>query len=164
MSFSTRIVSVKLTGGEHAMAMFGASFRVKNSIDMNIGAVQGEPMDRRALNHILGAFGEVGAAKLLDKFWSPADAATMFNGDVGPFEVKAVQFDPDEERRLIVQPKNDGDRRYILAVVKLPVISLVGWIYGDDAKRPEWFKTYREGGGAYYVPREALRGMDEWEE
>jgi hypothetical protein len=32
----------------------------------------------------------------------------------------------------------------------------VGWMYGKDAKRPEWRKNYKGLGGAYFVPASAL--------
>lgn len=101
--------------------------------------------------HIEGAAAEAAVGKALGIFWG-GDVNTFKAPDLEGWQVRATDRPGG---CLIVRPKDrDGDR-FILVIVSIPVFDVVGWIYGREAKRPEWFRD--SGPPAWFVPQGALR-------
>lgn len=103
--------------------------------------------------HIEGACAEEAVAKYLNIFWS-GSIGELLTPDVGKFQVRST---PLAHGRLIVQKKDPDDAVFILATGTIPRFIIVGWMYGHEAKRGEWWcdpqGTNRH---AYFVPQSAL--------
>lgn len=109
--------------------------------------------------HVLGALGELAAARALNVF-APLRVNQFSGGlpDIPPdWEVR---YRSKAEYDLIVRDRDDDERRFILVRGEPPMIDVVGWMYGKDAKRAEWRKNYKGLGGAYFVPAEALTRIE----
>lgn len=157
------MIGIRLTPGEVAIATTVAGLRVKNVLDRGLRETNGSSLEGALHRHVTGALGEIAVAKWLDRFWSPADAATMFKGDVGAIEVRAVEWEPrDMQRRLYIKRDDVDERRYILAVVKLPIVTLAGWKTGGAGKRPEWLNDPQGGRPVFFVPHDELQDMERW--
>jgi hypothetical protein len=109
---------------------------------------------------IMSCLGELAAAKHLDMFWAGAignyDAA-----DVGEFyEVRATEW---PNGKLILHPDDPDDAPHILARVTDNKVTLVGWVYGHEGKRPEYWTTVagHPNRPAFFVPNDVLHDMAE---
>ena len=105
--------------------------------------------------HLMGAIGEVACAKALNIF--PSLRVNQFSGGAPDLLPDwEVRYRSKEDYDLIVRQRDDDDRRYILVRGQPPVLDVVGWIRGGDAKRAEWLKNYKGLGSAYFVPADCL--------
>jgi hypothetical protein len=109
-------------------------------------------------NDIEGVCGEMGVCKFLGVYWSGAGSlrAPDVVGKFGRLEVRTAQ----PGGCLIVQPSDDDDARFILVIGFAPTYWLVGWLWGRDAKRQEWWRNPGTGRPAYFVPQAALNSID----
>ena len=103
-------------------------------------------------HHIEGACGECAFAKFAGLFWSGA-VGNLTADDVGPWQVRTRTRD---DYQLIVHQSDPDDRRFVLVRGRCPRYAVVGWIWGRDAKRHEWWADPKGGRPAYFVPDEAL--------
>jgi hypothetical protein len=67
----------------------------------------------------------------------------------------------EESPDLIVREDDHEDRAYVLVRGALPKYEIVGWIWGRDAKRPEFWKNPGGHEPAFFVPEEHLRPVSE---
>lgn len=94
-------------------------------------------------------------AKFLCRYWL-AGINTFKDPDVAPnIEVRRNTY-PEGRSLLKVKPTDPDARRYVLVRGQMPTFEIVGWIWGHEAKRPEWLKNYHDYGEVYYVPEAAL--------
>lgn len=108
--------------------------------------------------HIEGCAGEIAAARVLDRYWSPSVNTFKTEGDVGSLQVRTRSNDGYD---LIVR-EDDGDNDlFVLVLGKIPEFEVVGWIRGADAKRSEWLNGYGGRPPAYFAPRSALHPLAE---
>lgn len=113
---------------------------------------RGQPKSASLESHIMGAIGEIAAAKAIGIY--PGFTVNNFDGaDLGDdIQVRACR-----EGRLIVADKDRGDHKYVLVVGHPPEMNVVGWMWGSDAKRSEWlFDPKNNRPPAYFVPHEKL--------
>lgn len=156
-------MNVELTGGELALAAFVAGLRVKNVRDRNLRETNGSRFEGALARHTLGALGELAFAKYDNKFWSPVDTSTMFSGDVGSVEVRSVDWEDkpvDKLRRLYIKRDDPDERRFVLAVVRIPTVWLRGWYVARDAKRHDWEEDPQGGRPFFLVPHDRLYSME----
>jgi len=110
--------------------------------------------------HEIGCISELAVARWLNSDW--VDFSTSFKeltSDVGNLQVRATDF---EYGRLFVHPKDNDDQPYVLVRThKLPVVKLIGWMMGVEAKRKEWWQELRKGRPCFIVPNNQLRPMEE---
>lgn len=105
--------------------------------------------------HVEGAGGELAFAKATKRFWS-GDVNNGKNGDVGSVQVRtrsSHQWD-----LLVRDDDQDGDA-FVLVTGRLPEYRVVGWLYGAEAKLPQYQQDYGAHGTAYFVPKEQLRSI-----
>lgn len=111
--------------------------------------------------HILGACGEVAAAKSLGIFWSGHVNQYKSVADLLPnYEVR---HRTKQTYDLIVRKDDSKDRIYILTCADkkdIPNVEIVGWISGEEAAKDEWVQTHGGWKPAYFVPRSALHPME----
>jgi len=66
-----------------------------------------------------------------------------------------------EQWDLIVREKDHDERAYVLVRGEMPEYEIVGWIWGRDAKKPEFWKNPGGHGYAFFVPEKFLRPISE---
>lgn len=123
--------------------------------------LQGKRGDRAQIeesdwnNEIEGACCELAVANWLGIPWS--GARKLRAEDVGEFEVKWTRH--DGKGGLIVQKYMDDDAKYLLFDGRSPQYKFVGWAYGKEAKKDEFFL---KEAGYYLMPRKYMRvGKDD---
>lgn len=107
--------------------------------------------------HIDGALGELAVAKALNRFWSASVGTFKTGGDVGSIQVRCRSR---HDYELLVRDTDPDDAAFILVTGRAPTFRVHGWIYGRDAKRPEWRQTHGNRPPAYFVPHSALQSLE----
>jgi hypothetical protein len=106
--------------------------------------------------HIDGAMGEVAVAKALGRYWSAG--VNIFKGpDLG--ERVQVRTRSRHDYDLLVRPGDKSDHAYIHVTGSAPVLRVWGWVWGHEAKQPEWLREHGGRDPAYFVPADELRKM-----
>ena len=109
--------------------------------------------------NVEGAAGEMFVAKTLDIYWCPRVGADRYNGDVGPYEVRTNSSRRWDDTPL--HPSDRDDRVFIGVLSFMPEFEIMGWIWGHEGKRQEWWRDGSPGRPAFWVPRSALHSMAE---
>lgn len=114
-------------------------------------------------NHVEGACGEVAVAKLLGKYWGGSVNTFKEGGDLDAtgWEVRTRS---SHHYDLIIRKDDADDRVFILVTGNAPNYQVHGWILAADGKQPKWLKDYGGHGDAYFVPKDALRGLGDLNE
>lgn len=109
--------------------------------------------------HIEGACAEFAAAKALGEEWRPQ--TEELDDDVGDLGAgRQIRSTTRPNGRLIVHEADADDHKFLLAIVLLPDVKLAGWLYGREAKRPEfWADPSKKNRPAFFVPQSALRRL-----
>ncbi len=111
--------------------------------------------------HVKGVIGEFAAAKVL---------GLNFNGSVDTFQSETdldgnieVRFRSNPNWDLIIRPTDRNEDKKIVLVRGMPpgAIEVVGWIYGRDARKEEWWQNYGNLKPAWFVPASAMRPIEE---
>jgi hypothetical protein len=80
--------------------------------------------------------------------------------DVGDSQVRHTRY---AHGRLMIQPEDNDEQIFILAVGTLPRYRVVGWLRGGEAKQPHWWTTQINGAPlpnpCWAVPQPALCPM-----
>lgn len=137
-----------IVGGLRHMESVGANRKDKHGFD---------PKERSGLaRHIEGACGEIAVAKLKDRYYS--GALNSFKGaDVGrDWQVKTRI---DRSWDLLVRDDDHDDHIFILVTGAAPTYCIRGWMYGWEAKQPEFLRDYGGRPEAWFVPQGRLRSL-----
>jgi hypothetical protein len=62
---------------------------------------------------------------------------------------------------LIVQRNESPDKKFVLVTVENQQTLIHGWCYGHEALQEQYWADPARGRPAYFVPKEALRSIDE---
>jgi hypothetical protein len=111
---------------------------------------------QRLLRHQQGARAEKAVSVALGLPWVPEvdDYREIGGNDVGPYGVRATEYTTGG---LILHPKDEDERVFILVVARAPDFTLVGWLRGADGKRQEfWNDTKLRRSPAYLVEQRLL--------
>lgn len=128
----------------------GLRVSAEQSLAMRVSGMQGEAALAKALGY---------AQNVLADAWRSRP-------DVGAYDVMTTKL---ERGSLIFTPRDQLLMKKVLVVDCCPVFHVCGWYLCEDArehkrdaagKNPLW-QTYREGGGAWYVPQYLLRPIPE---
>jgi hypothetical protein len=111
-----------------------------------------------------GAIGEMAVALQFGLKWSDfSENYWLYAADVGDgYQVRSTSH---PYGNLLLQRKDNGDQPYILARLHaLPKVELVGWIYGRDGKKPEYWEDGSKrpafkGRAAFLFPAWKLNSM-----
>jgi len=109
---------------------------------------------------IIGCMGEQALAKHLDRYWNGSFGDFKAVDVAHAYQVRASTFD-GPTAGLLLHPGDHDDHPFIKVVVRLPVVSLVGWTMGRDGKRQEYWKELQKGRPCFVVPDRTLRPMSE---
>lgn len=156
-------VTVTLTEDEVAYArLVGLKRQTWNEERRHKDAYGLDPDQALAVN-VMGAGAELAVARHYGITWhAVVEDPWSLRGDVGAFEVRSVKA--TGHGCLILHPKDQAtkaDRPFILVVIDGNRYELAGWYRPDMGVDQRWWEVRRAGGGCYYVPRIALRPMDE---
>lgn len=110
-------------------------------------------------NNIQGARAEKAAAKFLQEKWNGYTFEGRKQGDVGSLEIRSTD---KPWGGLIVRPRDPSDRKYLLVrSYRHPRYDIVGWLWGWEAKRPEWEKDVDHPISSYFlVPNTKLHNPE----
>lgn len=107
--------------------------------------------------HIQGASGEMAFAKYRDKYWT-GNLGDLKADDVGKTQVRTTA---SSYKKLILHNRDPDDRAFVLVAGIAPSFEILGWIWGKDGKKREYWADPVGGRPAYFVPKEVLREMPE---
>jgi hypothetical protein len=111
--------------------------------------------------HLLGAAGEVAVAShlgLKEHLFKEKEARRGSDDLPGGIDVKTrskAAYD------LIVQRNESPDKKFVLVTVENQQTLIHGWCYGHEALQEQYWADPARGRPAYFVPKEALRSIDE---
>lgn len=124
----------------------------------NGGAWQGS----KALDiHLLGAAGEMAVASYLGmkSFLYQEKEAKRGSCDLpGNIDVKTrskISYD------LIVQKRENPDKRFVLVTIENKEILIHGWCYGHEAMQEKYWADPARNRPAFFVPKEVLKSIDD---
>jgi hypothetical protein len=111
--------------------------------------------------HLLGAAGEVAVASYLglkEHLFKEKEARRGSDDLPGGIDVKTrskAAYD------LIVQKNENACKKFVLVTIESQKTLLHGWCYGHEALQEQYWADPARGRPAYFVPKEALRSIDE---
>jgi hypothetical protein len=155
------MIIVTLTWSEVLFAAQAASMRRVQGMKYNRAQCYGGGPSADSLWQIdsIACLGEMALAKHLDRFWS-ASIGDVTAADIGTFyQVRATEW---ASGRLMLHPPDKDHQPYVLARVRENIVTLVGWVYGREGKRQEYWtnpQANRPERFAYFVPNDALHDM-----
>lgn len=153
---------VKLTNEEIAEA--NAVAKGRHGVNRGVGRHDHKVMSNGMDADIQGCLGEMVVSKYLGLPW---DGKLKTNEewlewrnvghDVSGLEVR---FTKHEKGRLIVHPK-DKDRSIFVLVVQsyAGAFDIVGWCFGFEAKKTEYWEDVGRGRPCFYMPRHKMRDV-----
>lgn len=169
------MIEVTLSAVEMLMASQAAAWRRISNITKARKAAHGFSNARngwQADNE--GALAEVAVAKALNLYWS---AGAFGAPDVGgKYDVRST---PCATGHLIVYPRDDNERAFILAIGADDKWQIVGWLSARACKQEHFWTTHVFRGkpceptypgasklndACYYVPQDALRPIESLKE
>ena len=109
--------------------------------------------------HIEGALAEMATAKVIDHYWD-APLNTFKDphfGDVGPYEVRRRSR---QDYDALIRKDDADDKVHIAVFGCAPWFRVAGWIWGHEAKQPEWLQTHGGRKPAWFVPQAELHDLD----
>lgn len=146
------MIDVLLTPYELEMAAIQGMRRQIEAVQKGLGHIAGYEGIGWDI-HIEGAAGELAFAKAINRYWSGSVNTFKTGGDVGALQVRTRSKHSYE---LLVRDGDRDDDLFVLVTGTAPHFKVWGWIYGRDAKRPEWKQTHGNRPAAYFVPHGAL--------
>lgn len=100
---------------------------------------------------------EMAIGKLVGTYWSPD--LVPGPGDVGNIEVRSST---KADARLILHPDDPDEALFILVTGRLPEFEVHGAIVGKQGKVENYWTDPGTGRPAFFVPREALRPLSDF--
>ena len=159
------MTTISLTADDFSVACHLAAERTIESLRQNrTDTLYDKTWDHAYHIHLLGSCGEIALAKFLWTYpqWTVCEFSGMRSDlSLGPFNVE-VRHRSRHDWDLKVVEKDPDERVYVLTTGLPPDITVVGWLYGYEAKLPEYLKDYGEHGKpAYFIPQDRLRPIEE---
>ena len=131
------MIEVSLTRDEWAQAVFVALLRQHHSLHRSSAdSLYEKPWMAQLEIHMLGACGELAAAKAIGLPW-PSSVNTYKGESDLPGGIE-VRHRTKSHYDLIVRDDDPDDRRYVLTlgeVADVPKIKVVGWFFGSYSGR-----------------------------
>ena len=122
----------------------------------NRGAARG---DKALEIHLLGAAGELAVASYLGlkhELYKEVEARRG-SDDLPGIDVKTRS---KHSYDLIVQKKENPDKKFVLVTIENQTVLLQGWCYGYEAMKEQYWADPARGRPAYFVPQRTLRSID----
>ena len=151
---------VNLNGDEMLAAATHACLRRITALGKGRQQTYGKPTVEPWGMEVEACAAELLVAKTLGVYWHlTTEAFHDLPGDCGNVQVRHTMR---EDGRLILHEHDPDGARFVLVVGAYPNQRIVGWIYARDGKSQSfwWDGTGRP---AYFVPKEYLRPMSDWQ-
>jgi hypothetical protein len=154
------VIAVTLTPPEMSMAAQVGCARHIEALRLSLKDKHGAQEHDGWQLHIEGACGELALAKCLGVHWEGTVNTFKRGGDVGTMQVRTRS---KHDYELIVRKDDDTKAMYWLVTGTCPDYRIHGFIRGYDAQRAEWW--FRHGGreGAWFVPQNQLKPVEDWQ-
>lgn len=156
-----------LTPDERALGVFVGELRQKEAERLGHTDRHGADMEDGFNIHIMGATGEVAFCKSINlcRVWNGRLVYPILTVNAG----KAPDFGKNIQVRtrsrqsyeLIVRDDDSDDQVHVVTVQGSQLWTVKGWVWGHEAKRPEWKKNHGGRGDAWFVPDDALHDLSE---
>jgi len=108
--------------------------------------------------HILGASGEMAAAKALGIYYGGSVNTFRTQADVGSLEIRTRSKDSYE---LLVRPDDKDQAIYVHVTGSNTKFKVHGWLFGKEAKEEQYLQTHGGRDPAYFVPFSALKNLSD---
>lgn len=109
---------------------------IQRSLDHEVKGTAGARQVHGWGNNAHGVACEMALSKHLNVYYLPQNTD---KGDVGPYQVRGT----DHYRGgLILRPGTDEDYKqspFVLVAGPLPFLEVMGWMWGHEAMKPQWF-------------------------
>ena len=151
---------IHLTYAEFFHAVSAAQVRMAASTGagLNAATTYHRTWIRRLVEETCGACGEMAIAKWQDRWFVPGLGTFHTFADLfGDVESRGTD---NEKGSLIVRDNDDDDRKFVLALVKGPEVTLAGWLYGAEAKVEAYARDPNGYRPAWFVPAANLRDIE----
>lgn len=144
--------TVKLTYAEMQLAgLAGIQRQIQNLKDRSKPA-HGADDQNDWQKHIEGCLGEMALAKYLGVYWG----GKGFKGDFDVLDVDARTASKDYY--CLILHNTDEDERFVYLLTGINgTYEVRGGMNAKEGKKPEFWKEYYKGRGAYFVPQKLLR-------
>ena len=106
--------------------------------------------------HIVGACGELAAAKAIGVYWTPTVDTFKSGGDIGKLQVRTRSLSWHE---LYIRPDDRVSDVFILVTGAIPSFTVRGWYPATQARRDEWWKDHGNRDFAWFVPQRELNPL-----
>jgi hypothetical protein len=107
------------------------------------------------LNHsIIGALGEIAFAKFADRFFIPQ--VNTFHNIPDCFEDIEIRTS-DKNTTLITRDDDAPERKYVKVMTNGNKALIVGWLYGHETRRREFFRQSEGQRDCWMTPHQFLR-------
>ena len=146
-------VAVHLTDGNVAKARRTGAARQGFAESNGLRPTYGIDPRQGLPSHIAGAAAELAVAQLAGCEFDPNIGGDFRAPDVGDWDVRSSAR---IYGHLILHPRDIAERVHIRVVGVIPDFWVVGWIYGFDAMRPEFWKDPTGHRPAYFFPQARL--------
>lgn len=115
--------------------------------------------DYGANAHLVGAFGELAFCRWRGIYWPATVDAPKTAPDIPPdIQVRTTVY---RDGCLLLHRDDIPEHRYVLVVADVPRYWLIGWMWGRDGMRDEWWRDPTGRAPAYFVPQDALAPLGE---
>lgn len=151
------MITIRLTQAEMFMAaMVGTQRRIESTFSQRRDAAGYSDSNGWDID-IEGAAAELAVAKYFGKHWG-GSLNTFKLSDVGNYQIRSTTL---ESGRLIIRPSDMATDTFIFVVGKSPVLKIVGYILGADARRHEYWMNPSNRPGAWFVPQSVLSPIEQ---
>jgi len=152
---------VVLSLGEMQQGVAVGSRRQLDSVMAGNASVRQTPSGPSWTEHIEGALGEIAVAKLAGVYWD-GGINTFGSPDLPGVQIRTRSRHHYE---MIVRDKESAggkndNSRYVLVTGRSPFYIVQGWIWGKDAKKPEYRKSPGYGEEAWFPPHIAMKNVN----
>jgi len=150
------MIEISLTWPEIMLGVDAGVMRRVYALKSNKRGVYGASDESAWDNDINGAIAELACAKWANVFWSGHVGITTAP-DVGPWQVRSKIV---RGHRLVVRPTDEDNAVFVSALVQIPSVFLCGWLFGHEAKKEQWLKTYPPKPPMYFIEDQHLKSMN----
>lgn len=107
--------------------------------------------------NFIGAMSEMAVAKLLNRYWTGAAYAGIYDKpDIGGLQVRSTN---NRDGKLLLHKKDSDSDVFIFVTAEPPLFKIIGWKYGWEAKQALFWVELQPGRPCYAVAQSELMPM-----
>lgn len=152
-------IEIELTNIEAAMAAMVGVARQHGAVEGGKSSFGGPlRVDREYGIHVIGALGEMAAAKALGVYFDATVGTFKSRPDLEGIEVRTrTNHDWD----LLVRDNDDPEAVFLLVTGDTRAFKVWGWAYGHEAMQDRYVQTYGGRRPAFFMPKADLHPLQE---